>query len=146
MFNGSTKAKTVTGGFSVTGCGYFSGGVEVTGDVKATGDGYFFNSVSDMRLKTDFEEIDGTAALSLIQRINPYWFTWKEGKKAGRRDFGFGAQEVEKILPEMVQYRPDGTLGLYYEHYTAILSAALRYLSGRVDQLSTELKALKDVQ
>ena len=146
MFNGSTKAKTVTGGFSVTGCGYFSSGVEVTGDVKATGDGYFFNSVSDMRLKTGFEAIDGKEALALVHRINPYWFTWKEGKKKGKRDFGFGAQEVEQVLPQMVQYRPDGTLGLYYEHYTAILSAALRYLSGRVDELSIELKALKNGQ
>ena len=143
MFNGSTKAKTVTGGFSVTGCGYFSSGVEVTGDVKATGDGYFFNSVSDMRLKTAFQEIDGKEALALVHRINPYWFTWKEGKKKGKRDFGFGAQEVEQVLPQMVQYRPDGTLGLYYEHYSAILSAAIRYLSGRVDALSLELKTLK---
>ncbi len=145
MYNGSTRAKTVSGGFSVTGCGYFSNGVEVTGDVKSTGDGYFFNSVSDMRLKTGFEEIQGSAAMAMVQSITPYWFTWLCGKKKGQRDFGFGAQQVAEVLPEMVQYRPDGTLGLYYEHYTAILASAVQYLDTRVTELTNELNALKNV-
>jgi hypothetical protein len=144
MYNGSTRAKTVTGGFSVTGCGYFSNNIEVTGDVKATGDGYFFNSVSDMRLKKDFERMIPDYGIGIVRKTNPYWFTWLTGKKEGRRDFGFGAQEMEKILPEMVMYRPDGSLGLYYEHYTAILASAVQYLDARIITLTHELEALKN--
>jgi len=144
MFNGSTRAKTVSGGFSVTGCGYFSNSIEVTGDVKATGDGYFFNSVSDMRLKKDFERMTPDYGIGIVRKTNPYWFTWLTGKKEGERDFGFGAQEMEKILPEMVMHRPDGSLGLYYEHYTAILASAVQYLDSRVAALTNELENLKN--
>jgi hypothetical protein len=144
MFNGSTRAKTVSGGFSVTGCGYFSNSIEVTGDVKATGDGYFFNSVSDMRLKKDFERMTPDYGIGIVRKTTPYWFTWLTGKKEGQRDFGFGAQEMEKILPEMVMHRPDGSLGLYYEHYTAILASAVQYLDSRVAALTNELEKLKN--
>ena len=144
MWNGSTRAKTVSGGFSVTGCGYFSNGIEVTGDVKATGDAYFFNSVSDMRLKKDLVRMNEEYGISIVRKTNPYWFTWITGKKAGARDFGFGAQEIEKILPEMVMHRPDGTLGLYYEHYTAILASAVQYLDEKLTSLTKELENLKD--
>ncbi|MFA5816673.1 MAG: tail fiber domain-containing protein, partial [Bacteroidales bacterium] len=142
--NGVSRAKTTTAGFSVTGCGYFSNGIEVTGDVKATGDGYFFNSVSDMRFKTDFEGMQPDYAIDVVRKTNPYWFTWVYGKKTGERDFGFGAQEMEKILPEMVQHRPDGSLGLYYDHYTAILASAVQYLDEKVTTLTKELKALRN--
>ena len=144
MFNGSTRAKTVSGGFSVTGCGYFSNSIEVTGDVKATGDGYFFNSVSDMRLKKDFERMTPDYGIGIVRKTNPYWFTWLTGKKEGQRDFGFGAQEIEEILPEMVMHRPDGSLGLYYEHYTAILASAVQYLDSQVASLTNELENLKN--
>jgi hypothetical protein len=144
MFNGSTRAKTVSGGFSVTGCGYFSNSIEVTGDVKATGDGYFFNSVSDMRLKKDFERMTPAFGIGIVRKTNPYWFTWLIGKKEGQRDFGFGAQEMEKILPEMVMHRPDGSLGLYYEHYTAILASAVQYLDSKMAALTNELENLKN--
>lgn len=139
MYNGSTRAKTVSAGFSVTGCGYFSNGIEVTGDVKATGDGYFFNSVSDGRLKTDLQAIDPVKGMELVRSAQPYWFTWKEGKKAGQRDFGFIAQDMLGILPEMVMYRPDGTLGLYYEHYVAVLASAVQYLDTRVKELERRI-------
>ncbi|TSA38273.1 MAG: tail fiber domain-containing protein, partial [Porphyromonadaceae bacterium] len=142
--NGTSRAKTTTAGFSVTGCGYFSNGIEVTGDVKATGDGYFFNSVSDMRLKTDFERMAPDYGIGIVRKTNPYWFTWVYGKKTGERDFGFGAQDMEKILPEMVQHRPDGSLGLYYDHYTVILASAVQYLDEKVTTLTNELKALKN--
>jgi hypothetical protein len=144
MFNGSTRAKTVSGGFSVTGCGYFSNSIEVTGDVKATGDGYFFNSVSDMRLKKDFERMTPDYGIGIVRKTNPYWFTWLIGKKEGQRDFGFGAQEIEEILPEMVMHRPDGSLGLYYEHYTAILASAVQYLDSKVADLTKELENQKN--
>jgi hypothetical protein len=135
MYNGSTRAKTVSGGFSVTGCGYYSNGIEVTGDVKATGDGYFFNSVSDNRLKTDLEAIAPVTGMDLVRNSKPYWFTWKEGKKAGKRDIGFIAQDMLEVLPEMVMHRPDGLYGLYYEHYVVVLTAAVQYLEQKLKNL-----------
>jgi hypothetical protein len=84
--------------------------------------------------------------METVRKTNPYWFTWKEGKKAGQRDFGFGAQEFEDFLPEMVQYRQDGSLGLYYEHYTAILAAAVQYLDSRVQELTTQINQLSHGQ
>ncbi|MCK9331492.1 MAG: tail fiber domain-containing protein [Candidatus Cloacimonetes bacterium] len=135
MYNGTTRAKTVSSGFSVTGRGYFSNGIELTGDVKATGDGYFFNSVSDARMKKDLVPILPSQAIDLVCRSKPYRFTWREGKKSGQQDIGFIAQDFFETLPEMVMHRPDGFYGLYYEHYVVVLAAAVQYLAEQLGLL-----------
>jgi len=95
-------------------------------------------------LKKDFKRMTPDYGIGIVRKTNPYWFTWLTGKKEGQRDFGFGAQEMEEILPEMVMHRPDGSLGLYYEHYTAILASAVQYLDSRVADLTNELEKLKN--
>ena len=49
---------------------------------------------SSLRYKTDRRPFAG--GLSIIRRLQPVSFTWKEG---GMRDVGFGAEDVEKIEP-----------------------------------------------
>jgi len=54
---------------------------------------------SDERLKNNIKNLEN--GLDVIEQLRPVSYTWKEGMKIGD-DFGLIAQEVEKILPELV--------------------------------------------
>jgi len=56
-----------------------------------------FNSLSDATLKENFNEIGG--ALSLLDKLDALSFTWKDN---GLKSYGFKAQDVEKVIPEIV--------------------------------------------
>lgn len=68
-------------------------------DLKVYGtlDTTYFNLSSDERLKKNIETLDNS--LETIEKINPVKFTWKDTGKIG---YGVVAQELEKILPELV--------------------------------------------
>jgi hypothetical protein len=78
-----------------------SGGIYVTGTVYATGDVIAY--YSDIRLKKDVEVIGG--AISKIQQLRGVTYTWndeevnKVKERAGTRDIGLIAQEVEAVEP-----------------------------------------------
>lgn len=55
------------------------------------------NIGSDIRLKKDVEKIDN--ALDKLTKINGYDFTWKNTE---RKDAGVIAQEVEKVMPHLI--------------------------------------------
>ena len=57
---------------------------------------------SDARLKENVNNISG--ALKIIQQMRPVSFNWKpETINGSKHDFGLLAQDVEKIIPEIVQ-------------------------------------------
>lgn len=76
--------------------GYFSGNVTVTGT---------FSNVSDMKFKSDIQPISNS--LSTLMKLEPktYSFKTKEFKSMNLpegKHYGFVAQELEKIMPELV--------------------------------------------
>jgi hypothetical protein len=76
--------------------GYFSGNVTVTGT---------FNNPSDRKLKQDI--IDIPSGLAIIRALQPRSFRFKneaypQMKLPEGRQFGFVAQELEEVLPELV--------------------------------------------
>lgn len=93
-----------------------------------------YNSSSDMTLKEDFTPI--TNPLDIISQLTGFGFTWKESKE---KSFGLSAQEVEKVIPEIVRDRPDGTKGINYMNLTAFLIEAIKDLKQEI----TELKKYK---
>jgi hypothetical protein len=58
--------------------------------------------LSDLRLKADIAPLP--SALDVIDALNPVSFTWK---KDGRPDTGLIAQEVQKVLPDLVKEKGD---------------------------------------
>jgi hypothetical protein len=76
--------------------------VQASGSVVAAGNitafGTTFMNVSDKRLKENIYDVTGS--LNKILELKPTHFTWKENKK---QDVGFIAQEVEEIIPEVVE-------------------------------------------
>jgi hypothetical protein len=68
-----------------------------------------------------------------------------------RKEIGFIADEVVKILPELVKYQDGEVYGLSYNRVTAVLVEAVKELSDKVNQqeifiqdLADRLKKLED--
>src|SRR5210317_1312603 len=58
-----------------------------------------FNSTSDVRLKQNVQPLTG--ATEVVNQLQGVSFDWIEN---GGRAYGLIAQEVEKIVPELVEY------------------------------------------
>ena len=93
-----------------------------TGQLNATE----FNSLSDAAYKEDLTEIENS--LDLIKQITPYSFKWKED---GRSSYGVLAQELEKILPELVCKNSEGVKSVSYIPLIALLIDAVKRLAER---------------
>jgi len=106
-----------------------------TGRIDASNDIVAFSS-SDIRLKNNIKTID--KALDKVNSIQGVEFDWIEkeiihGNKG--RDVGVIAQEIEKILPEVVTTRDNGYKAVKYEKIVPLLIEAIKDLSRQVDGL-----------
>ena len=102
------------------------------GTVKA----HAFVTYSDESLKTDFKALDDP--LGMVKKLNGINYTWKSD---GSKDIGFIAQEVEKIVPEVVYSQKDvpGSYGLDYSSLTALLAEAIKQQDKEVSSLKATL-------
>ena len=105
------------------------------GRIDASNDIVAFSS-SDIRLKDNIKTIDN--ALNKVNNIQGIEFDWIEkeiihGNKG--RDVGVIAQEIEKILPEVVTTRDNGYKAVKYEKIVPLLIEAIKDLSKQVDGL-----------
>ena len=89
-----------------------------------------YNSSSDMTLKQDFTPIQNP--LDIISQLTGFGFTWKDSKQ---KSYGLSAQEVEKVIPEIVRDRADGTKGINYMNLTAFLIEAIKDLKQEITEL-----------
>ena len=93
-------------------------------------------SSSDKRLKYNIRSIDD--GLAYIRKINTVSFLWleDEGFKVGTKSYGVIAQEIQKVLPELVTRRKDGKM---YVHYPALHTLTLR----AVQQNDTRIRKIE---
>lgn len=108
--------------------------LDVNGNIQATA--YFYSS--DRRLKTNFEEIRG---LETILKLNGVKFQWKE---SGRDDIGLIAQEVEKVLPELVKTdKHTGLKAVQYGNLVAPLIESVKDIYGLCEMNSEQIKQVQ---
>lgn len=88
-----------------------------------------FNSTSDLALKTDIVRIN--EALDKVKALNGYLFTYK---KTNQRSSGVIAQEVEKVIPEVVS-GPEGSKTVSYGNLVGVLIEAVKELETRIKNL-----------
>lgn len=100
-----------------------------------------WNLLSDERLKKDFTGI--ADPLGKIGQINGYYFFWNTGVDRTRQ-VGFSAQEVRKVMPEVVSEGSDGWLSVEYSKLTPVLLEAVKELSARVEELERKLAAAEE--
>ena len=107
-----------------------------SGVVRATNDIVAFYS-SDERLKDNIEEIPN--ALDKVESIRGVHFDWNDKQEVYEgHDIGVIAQEVEKVLPEIVEDRDNGYKAVKYEKLTAVLIQAVKELSAKVKELENK--------
>lgn len=110
--------------------------LKVTGQIYCTDNITAYYS-SDINLKDNIRPIE--SALFKVQQINGVAFDWNN--KATKlqqdkcHDVGLIAQEVEKVLPEIVQTRDDGIKAIQYEKMVALLVESIKELKEEVDKL-----------
>lgn len=95
-------------------------------------------ATSDARLKKDIKKIEGP--LSKIKSITGYTYFWnkdanKEYQFDDNRHAGFLAQEIEKILPEAVIIKEDGTYGLNYDAIMPLLAEGIKAQQKQIEEL-----------
>lgn len=101
--------------------------LHVVGNILATGD---VTAFSDVSLKTDVRTIDNSLnKLASLRGVN---FTRVD---TGVASTGLIAQEVEKIMPEVVHTNADGIKSVAYGNLVGLLIEAVKELKAEVDEL-----------
>jgi len=146
-FAAGTITATLTGTASalVTGNSYQVGSLGVgtaasgtAGEIRATNNVTAFYS-SDERLKDNVQVI--TNALAKVLQIRGVEFDWnnltepEDGYFVRKHDIGVIAQEIEKVLPEVVAIRENGIKAVKYDRIIPLLIEAIKELKAEVDAL-----------
>ena len=92
---------------------------------------------SDKRLKENIKPI----VVDIIDELNVVQFDWKESGK--HVSAGLIAQDVEKILPELVEDRPDGYKGLKYLDLVPHLIHKVQQQQKQIDDLEARIERLE---
>jgi hypothetical protein len=100
-----------------------------TGDLSATN----FNSLSDASFKENFKTIDNS--FDILEKINTYSFDWKDNKT---KSYGVIAQELEKIMPELVKTNGNGWKTVTYTPLIAIIIDAVNKLKADLDNIKRD--------
>ena len=87
------------------------------------------NACSDIRFKSNFITI--AEPLEILSQLNGYYHHWRadefpEWQFSERRNIGFKAQEIQEILPEVVDVMPEGYLTVDYAKVVPLLVEAIK--------------------
>lgn len=99
------------------------------GTLYATG----FSSLSDETQKTNIVTIDN--ALTTVKQIESVKFEFKDG---GKKSAGVIAQQLEQILPDLVNTADNGLKSVDYSGLIGYLIGAVKELSDKVEQLEAK--------
>ena len=77
-----------------------------------------------------------------IKLLSGNTFVWNDKHEVfkGKKDIGVIAQEVEKVLPEIVETRDNGYKAVKYEKIVALLIESNKELIKRVEELESKIK------
>ena len=147
IFRGGTETNGIMikeNGFVGLGTGSPTVRLQVSGDIIA-------NSIagsSDLRFKTNVRSI--TSPLEKVKSLRGVYFNWDQKSFpdknfSDKTELGFIAQEVEKVLPEVVykdnsqeEYR-----SVKYDKVVALLVEAIKEQQKQIDSLKSQVKKLK---
>jgi hypothetical protein len=131
-FSNATQSTTKT-----TGAVIVTGGVGIAKTLNVGEDVVAYAS-SDRRLKDYITPI--TNPLQKINQIGGYSFVWNENQNTYTgKDYGVIAQEIEEILPELVDTRENGYKAVKYDKLVSLLIEGIKELSSEVEELKRKL-------
>ena len=117
--------------------------LEVNGDILARR----VHSSSDKRFKKNIHKID--SALEKVLQLNGVTYDWRVDEFKNRnfsrtKQVGFIAQNVESVLPEVVQTYGDGYKAVDYAKITALLNEAIKEQQVQIKQQAALIRAQQD--
>ena len=124
---------------------------QVNGTAFKNQGGDMWATQSDLRVKEDIRDLE--IGLDAVMQIRPvrFYYNGKAGTPKGASGIGIIGQEIESIVPETIQYvssqeilEDDEPLRIYNgSALTYVLINAVKELTTRVQQLETELAAVR---
>jgi hypothetical protein len=108
------------------------------GDLTVKGDIIAYGAPSDKKYKENIKPIE--SALDKAMQLQGVTFDWKDSESILdiKEDIGFIAQDVEKVLPELVRDNGKGNLSLRYQGITPVLLEAIKELKAEIDLLKSK--------
>jgi hypothetical protein len=101
-----------------------------TGTLNAT----IFNSLSDRSSKVEIQILDN--ALDLVKLIDGVEFKWKDNH---HKSAGVIAQEVEKVIPYLVETSESGIKSVNYNGLIGFLVESIKTLSNEIEELKISI-------
>ena len=138
-----------TGNGTITMSGSYTGSFSATGNITAYS--------SDERLKNFHGKIEN--ALEKVDKLNGYYYEWNDLAKNIDKDafkngmeVGVSAQEIEKVLPEIVTEAPivaahnldTDYKTVHYDKVVPLLIEAIKDLKTEVEELKSQIKELEE--
>ncbi len=115
------------------------------GRIDATNDIVAYSS-SDRRFKENITPIE--SPLSKILKIGGYTYDWKEENKIEHgyegNDVGVIAQEIEEVLPQLVQTRESGYKAVKYDKLVALLIEGIKEQQTQIEELRNKIEELEN--
>ncbi len=116
-----------------------SGRIDATNDIVAY-------SSSDIRFKENITPIE--SPLNKITKIGGYTYDWKEENKIEHgyegNDVGVIAQEIEEVLPQLVQTRESGYKAVKYDKLVALLIEGIKEQQSQIEELTNRINKLEN--
>ena len=117
-------------------------------------DGIYFTS--DEKLKTDIKKIASKSALEMVLKLNAYTYNFTPENyhnthkdmlptlvKSGENQIGFMAQEVQQVLPQLVQQnQQNGGLSINYVQLIPLLLESIKEQQAQIEELKKQIAAL----
>ena len=98
-----------------------------------------FVTYSDENLKTNIQPV--VNALDKVKSLQGVTYDWKSD---GSSDIGFIAQEVEKVVPQIVKSNgSEGSYAMNYSRVTALLVEGIKEQQAQIENLKKALKSIK---
>lgn len=115
------------------------------GEIRATNEVTAYYS-SDERLKENIRLLEDP--ITLVNQLRGVKFNWvqqhidnrggEDGYFVRKEDVGVIAQDVEKVLPQVVATRDDGYLAVRYEKIVPLLIEAIKELHKEINDLKNK--------
>ncbi|HWT01845.1 MAG TPA: tail fiber domain-containing protein [Pyrinomonadaceae bacterium] len=144
--SGSIGAAGIYGGNTAGGlAGFFAGNVDVEGTVTVINGNVCADNIpcaSDARLKQNVTNLN--YGLNHLMRLRPVSWRWKN-EPEGKPQMGLVAQEVERVLPELVMREADAAkpLGLNYMALLPVAVKAIQEQQELIEQLQARVALLE---
>ena len=101
--------------------------------------GSLYNT-SDVRLKENIEKIE-TIATEKLLTLNPVVFNFRSDVRK-KDHYGFIAQEIEQVYPELVNNAETGYKRVNYIELIPLLVAKIQSMQAEIDELKEQIKKI----